>query len=61
LWEFETVNKIAGGARRCDFVGGPVIVGGMMYIGSGYGVSGPVFRKRAAGVRAGVSSDDRDY
>src|SRR2546428_372363 len=45
LWEFdtardfETVNKVKanGGSIRSI---GPVIVGGMMYIGSGYGVSG---------------------
>jgi polyvinyl alcohol dehydrogenase (cytochrome) len=41
--EFDTVNKVAGAHGGAISSVGPVIVGGMMYIGSGYGVSGPSF------------------
>jgi polyvinyl alcohol dehydrogenase (cytochrome) len=49
LWEFETnkefdtVNKVAGAHGGAISSVGPVIAGGMMYIGSGYGVSGGPF------------------
>jgi polyvinyl alcohol dehydrogenase (cytochrome) len=49
LWEFETnkefdtVNKVPGAHGGAISSVGPVIVGGMMYIGSGYGVGGGPF------------------
>jgi len=49
LWEFDTakdfdtVNKVAGAHGGAISSVGPVIVGGMMYIGSGYGVGGGPF------------------
>jgi polyvinyl alcohol dehydrogenase (cytochrome) len=49
LWEFETaknfdtVNKVADAHGGAISSVGPVVVGGMMYIGSGYGVSGGPF------------------
>ena len=49
LWEFDTnknfdtVNKVADAHGGAISSVGPVIVGGMMYIGSGYGVSGGAF------------------
>lgn len=41
--EFETVNKVAGAHGGSISSVGPVIAGGMMYIGSGYGVGGGPF------------------
>ncbi|HWF11314.1 MAG TPA: PQQ-binding-like beta-propeller repeat protein [Bryobacteraceae bacterium] len=49
LWEFDTaqkfdtVNKVADAHGGSISSVGPVIVGGMMYIGSGYGVGGGPF------------------
>src|SRR5207249_1517914 len=49
LWEFDTakdfdtVNKVADAHGGAISSVGPVIVGGMMYIGSGYGVGGGPF------------------
>lgn len=49
LWEFDTnknfdtVNKVAGAHGGAISSVGPVIAGGMMYIGSGYGVGGGPF------------------
>jgi len=49
LWQFdtnknfETVNKVAGAHGGAISSVGPVIAGGMMYIGSGYGVGGGPF------------------
>ncbi len=49
LWEFDTntnfdtVNKVAGAHGGAISSVGPVVVGGMMYIGSGYGVGGGPF------------------
>src|SRR6202035_1877419 len=49
LWEFETakdfdtVNKVAGAHGGAISSVGPVVAGGMMYIGSGYGVGGGPF------------------
>jgi polyvinyl alcohol dehydrogenase (cytochrome) len=46
IWEFETarpfdtVNKVAGANGGAISSVGPVVVGGMMYVGSGYGVGG---------------------
>ena len=40
---FETVNKVAGAHGGAISSVGPVIAGGMMYIGSGYGVGGGPF------------------
>ena len=49
LWEFDTaktfdtVNKVAGAHGGAISSVGPVIAGGMLYIGSGYGVAGGPF------------------
>ena len=49
LWEFDTnksfdtVNKVADSHGGAISSVGPVVVGGMMYIGSGYGVGGGPF------------------
>ena len=49
LWDFDTnrnfdtVNKVAGAHGGAISSVGPVIAGGMMYIGSGYGVGGGPF------------------
>jgi polyvinyl alcohol dehydrogenase (cytochrome) len=49
VWEFDTakpfdtVNKVAGAHGGAISSVGPAIVGGMMYIGSGYGVGGGPF------------------
>jgi polyvinyl alcohol dehydrogenase (cytochrome) len=41
--EFETVNKVAGAHGGAISSVGPVMAGGMMYVGSGYGVGGGPF------------------
>jgi polyvinyl alcohol dehydrogenase (cytochrome) len=49
LWEFDTntnfdtVNRVAGAHGGAISSVGPVFAGGMMYVGSGYGVGGPGF------------------
>lgn len=49
LWEFDTardfdtVNKVAGAHGGAISSVGPVLAGGMLYIGSGYGVGGGTF------------------
>jgi polyvinyl alcohol dehydrogenase (cytochrome) len=49
LWEFDTarsfdtVNKVADAHGGAISSVGPVIAGGMLYIGSGYGVGGGPF------------------
>jgi outer membrane protein assembly factor BamB len=41
--DYETVNKVAGANGGAISSVGPVLAGGMLYIGSGYGVGGGDF------------------